>query len=553
MFATFSRSISGIATLLSLASLGAMGVACSGAEANDRTENGVVESASNNAAGTGSDGQQASKALSVEARLDACAQDPRVIAGLVSQDVCAGADIFFRETFAGNGRTCGSCHPVANNTTLDVPFVTALHETNPQDPLFVYENNPDLRELETSDLLEFATIVENLDGFQEPTQRFVSRSVSHVLSLATTIAPDPADGTASSPLERTGWSGDGAPGDGSLRAFLEGAIKQHFTKSLERRPDVDFRSPSALEAELTRTFQLSLGRLKELNLEQVRIQDEQGEDGRRAFLDTERGRCNVCHTNAGANFIDTGKNRNFDSGIRNGSSVAVVKRGMVDGASLEDGGFGGAELAHPNLDTFGVVNAFGDGTFSPPPLIEAADTPPFFHNAFRASDKFGAGGDIDGAVTFYASPAFRDSPGAKFLEKRFGTPLDLQPLDAAAIGRFLRILNGAFNIDIASQRLQAASTLALRFNETRPDIQKRLLELAIAELDDALEVLGADIYPAAQESVRVAKDEIALGLAAASWSERQRRASNALELCQTARALFGSNIDFELGAGNLMF
>jgi hypothetical protein len=226
---------------------------------------------------------------------------------------------------------------------------------------------------------------------------------------------------------------------------------------------------------------------------------------------------------------------------------------VVDGASLEDGGFGGAELAHPNLDTFGVVNAFGDGTFSPPPLIEAADTAPFFHNAFRASDKFGAGGDIDGAVTFYASPAFRDSPGAKFLEKRFGTPLDLQPLDSSAIARFLRILNGAFNIDIASQRLQAASTLALRFNETRPDIQKRLLELAVAELDDALEVLAGDIYPAAQESVRLAKSEIALGLTAASWSERQSRTSNAFEQCQAARALFGSNIDFELGAGNLMF
>ncbi|HKO47778.1 MAG TPA: hypothetical protein VJV79_08645 [Polyangiaceae bacterium] len=547
-----SRSSGGV---FAFVTLGAISIACSGSErgGHDSNPNDAPESAADKPEAPGLAGQGRANTLPVEARLDACADDPRVIAGLVTQSICAGADIFFRETFAGNGRTCGSCHPVGNNTTLDQPFVTALHESNPKDPLFVFETNPALRELETSDLLGFGNILENLDGFQDPSERFVSRSVSHVLSLATSIAADPADGTANAPLERTGWSGDGAPGDGSLRAFLEGAIKQHFTKDLERRPNVDFRLPTVQEADLTHTFQLSLGRLNELNLEQVRLEDAEGEEGRRAFLDPQRGRCNVCHANAGANFIDTGKNRNFDSGIREGSSVVFATRGVLDGIGLEDGGFGGAELEHPNLSTFGVVNAFGDGSFSPPPLIEAADTAPFFHNAFRASDKQGAGGDIDGAVGFYATPAFRDSPGAKLLEQRFGAALDLQPLDAAAIARFLRILNGAFNIDIARQRLQAASSLALRFNDTRADIQTRLLELAVTELDDALEVLDANIYPDAQERVRSAKGEIALGLAATTWSERQRRTANASAHCQGARALFGSNIDFVLGAGNLMF
>src|ERR1700704_3212008 len=46
-----------------------------------------------------------------ETRLNTCKQDQRVLAGLVTAEICAGADIFFRETFAGNGRTCGSCHP----------------------------------------------------------------------------------------------------------------------------------------------------------------------------------------------------------------------------------------------------------------------------------------------------------------------------------------------------------------------------------------------------------------------------------------------------------
>lgn len=531
--------------------LASISSACSGGERADRASNAGAESVTENAVGSGSDG--AGKAVSVEARLLACAEDPRVLAGLVPETVCAGADIFFRETFGGNGRTCGSCHPAANNTTLDVPFVTALREANPNDPLFVYETNPALRELETSDLLQFATILENVDGFQDPTHRFVSRTVSHVLSLATSTAPDAADGSANPPVERVGWSGDGAPGDGSLRAFLEGAIKQHFTKDLARRPNVDFRPPTSQEAELTRTFQLSLGRLNELDLERVRIEDEQGEAGRKAFLDPQRGRCNVCHHNAGANFIDTGKNRNFDSGIREGSSVAFVTRGVVDGESLEDGGFGGAELEHPNLVNFGITNAFGDGTFNPPPLIEAADTAPFFHNAFRATDKQGGGGDIDGAVGFYATPAFRASPGAKLLDERFGAPLELQPVDSFAIAQFLRILNAAFNVDIASQRLQAASTLAPRFNDTRSDIQKGLLELAVAELDDALEVLTANTYPDARERLSKAKDEIALGLGAEAWSERQSRTANALAQCRSARSHFGANIDFVLGTGNLMF
>src|SRR5690242_16829675 len=67
--------------------------------------------------------ESVAQALTAAQRLAACAQDPRVVAGLVTQQICAGADIFFRETFNGNGRTCGSCHPVANNMTVDRTFI----------------------------------------------------------------------------------------------------------------------------------------------------------------------------------------------------------------------------------------------------------------------------------------------------------------------------------------------------------------------------------------------------------------------------------------------
>src|SRR5690349_13376443 len=70
-------------------------------------------------------------ALSDQQRLTACAQDPRVVAGLVSQRICAGGSIFFQETFNGNGRTCGTCHSAQNNTTLDVPFINGLEPSHP--------------------------------------------------------------------------------------------------------------------------------------------------------------------------------------------------------------------------------------------------------------------------------------------------------------------------------------------------------------------------------------------------------------------------------------
>lgn len=498
-----------------------------------------------------------STSLTAEQRLDACTRDPRVVAGLVSAEVCAGADIFFRETFGGNGRTCGSCHPQENNTTLDATFIAALKQRNPNDPLFIADNDPSLSQLETTDLQNFAAILENVDGFADPTHRFVSRTVSHVLSLKTSVTRDPGDGTASPPLERTGWGGDGV-GDGSLLAFLEGAIKQHFTKDLRRRPNVDFRLPSPQEADLTRTFQLSLGRLNELNLNQVSIVDARAEEGRLAFMDPQRGRCNVCHSNAGANFLDTGLNRNFDNGIRFASNANFITRGTVDGALLADAGFGGQDLAHPNFDTgeIGVNDGFGNGTFSPPPLIEAADTAPFFHNAFKFQSRLPD--DIEEAVNFYRLPsdAFGRSLGGKSLAQRFGTPLTLSGEDAGSIARFLRVLNAAFNIDIAKQRLEAARTLVGSFGDTRADVQIRLMELAVVELDDALEVMLAEtgeIYPGVRASLSQAKDEVALGVAATSSSQRQTRIINALSRISAGRSQFGAGITFQLGQGNLMF
>ena len=495
--------------------------------------------------------QTQSSALTAQDRLAACAQDPRVVTGLVSQQICAGADIFFRETFNGNGRTCGTCHPMSNNTTLDAQFIQSLP---PTDPLFVFETNPALANLENGTALhQRGVILENVDGFEDPTHKFSVRGVPHVLSMKTSIAADTGDFTTIPPVERTGWGGDGAPGDGSLRQFLNGAITQHYPKTLQRRVGIDFRLATNQELDLVLAFQLALGRLNDLNLAQVILTDAVAQDGKNAFMDNSRGRCNVCHFNGGATSDATGKNRNFDTGTRLAQAFPTVP--TFDGVFLFDGGFGGQGLAHPNFRAIEVPsqtgpNSFGNGTFNAPPVIEAADTLPSFHtNAF--------GGNIESTVSFYATTLFTDSPAARDLDQRFKFPANVGP-NISQIGRFLRALNVALNLDMAKQRLRASQTILNRFRDQQVAIQKELIRLADAELVDAVTLLAdpniqQPFYPVSVDRINLARSEIATALAAANATGRQGPLSNAISRVENARDPIGSNITFTLGQGNLMF
>jgi hypothetical protein len=477
-----------------------------------------------------------------------------VVTGLATQQVCAGADIFFNETFAGNGRTCGTCHPSSNNTTLDPGFISQLHASNPNDPLFVFETNPALANLEVGDrLFSNAVILENVDGFEDPTHKFALRGIPHVLSMATSIAADTGDGTTTPPIERTGWSGDGAPDNGSLRSFLTGAVKQHYTKTLNRVAGTDFRVPTSQELDLVLAFQQVIGRTNELDLTQVNLFDADANSGRLAFMDPLRGRCNVCHFNAGAKSQDTGKNRNFDTFTRLTATANFTP--IFNGVALFDGGFGGKGLTQPNFDADnnGVNDSFGNGTFNTPPLIEAADSGPFFHNNFI--NVFNTGSDIEDSVFFYVEQ-FTGSPADLALRARFGgTPITLAGNDGFNIGRFLRALNVALNLDIAKQRLRAAMTLFNRFGDTRVDLQIKLMQLADAELNDAHDVLATGkvtqpFYPVAVDRIGLAKSEIAIAITSPA-SSRGGHLSNAISRVENARDQIGANVTFNLGSGNL--
>ncbi len=431
--------------------------------------------------------------LAAAAALAACdARPPDPQAALIAK----GREIFFNETFNGNGRTCGTCHREENNFAIDAAFIATLPKN---DALFVAEFNPDLKQnFENPRLMrEFGLILENLDGFDDLANRFTMRGVPHVLALRNSIASPQGP--------RTGWSGDGAPGDGSLRSFATGAVIQHFTRTLNRVAGVDFRLPTDAELDALEAFQLSLGRQADLALP-LPLRGTVAKRGQEIFLNDGLGKCNTCHRNAGANRAD-GNNANFNTGVEDLPDLPA----RLTGEKV------------PRDDGFGRP---GDGTFNTPPLVEAADTGPFFHN--------NAVETIEGAVAFYNGQAFNNSPSGRFLASTDpnGVGIRLDATQIVAVAAFLRVINALENIRLASELL--ARSEALGFFERAE--AKRLLRLAAAETDDAIAVLaGGGLHPEAvarlDEARRLAER------AADSFFSRRGLTRDAIAAQERARAL----------------
>ncbi len=380
--------------------------------------------------------------------------------GDLAQLIVRGEKLFFNETFNGNGRTCGTCHPAENNFTIDPAFIATLPNT---DPLFVAEFTRDLREnFENPRLMrEFGLILENLDGFDDLKNRFVMRGVPHVLAQRTSI--DSPQGP------RTGWSGDGAPGDRSLRSFAVGAVIQHFTKTLNRVAGVDFRLPTDEELDALEAFLRSLGRQQDLTLP-LPLKGTVAKRGQQIFLDNSLGKCNLCHRNAGATADFGGGNignANFNTGVENLPDQPPDLTG---------------ERVPPD-DGLGTP---GDGTFNTPPLVEAADTGPFFHNNAIET--------IEGAVAFYNGAAFNNSPSGRALARTDpnGVGIRLDATQVVAVAAFLRVINALENI--------RASIELLEVSAEKPFFERKqttkLLERAAHETQDSILVLaGGGLHP----------------------------------------------------------
>lgn len=427
---------------------------------------------------------------------------------LPAQDILAvsianGRKIFFAETFAGNGRTCGSCHRENNNLTIDPNFIATL---GPLDPLFVAETNIVLEDLENPPVMRATgDILENLDGFNKPG---VLRGVPHTLAMLRSRTPDATVLTGGF-TDALGWSGDGAPanefvtipvsnnpGDGNItiqlrgtiRDFAIGAVRQHFPKRLNRVRDVDFRLPNLSELNDLEAFQLSLGRQVDLQINPgarnpLVLTGALPSIGQSLFQTPfvpGGGTCNGCHGNAGAN-TPAGINGNFDTNVED---LPLQPARLIDASIPLDGGFGAAPCTGS-----GGAQPCGDGKFNTPPLVEAADTGPFFHNNSINT--------IEGAVQFYQFGL----PGA-FPSPQFG------PAQVQAIAAFLRVINALENIRAAIDLEERAKLLSNQKAATE------LLELSVAELEDAIEVLShASLHPVAVQRLRaaIALDQEAMG------------------------------------------
>jgi cytochrome c peroxidase len=362
-----------------------------------------------------------------------------------SEIIARGRDIFFNEAFDGNGRTCGSCHPAENDFAIDPAFIATLSD---DDPLFVAEFNPDLeRNFENPRLMrEVGLILENQDGFDDLENNF---------------------------------SGDGSPGDGSLRSFATGAVIQHFTKTLNRVPGVDFRLPTDEELDALEAFQFSLGRQEESTLP-LSLEGTVAARGQEIFNDATLGKCSACHFNAGANgdpniFGADAGNLNFNTGVEDLPDQPADLTG---------------ELVLPD-DGFGTP---GNGAFNTPSLIEAADTGPFFHNNSVET--------IEGAVAFYNGDAFNNSPAGQLIAGATGSGINLDATQVVAVAAFLRVINTLENIRQSIELLDSFVRREFLGNEEFD----QLLERAIQETGDSIRVLTAGgLHPIAVAHLREAR------------------------------------------------
>jgi hypothetical protein len=201
-------------------------------------------------------------------------------------------------------------------------------------------------------------------------------------------------------------------------------------------------------------------------------------------MDNALGKCNICHANAGANAIVPPNtnlgNANFNTGVENLPDIPQKLTG---------------ERVPPD-DGLGVP---GDGTFNTPPLVEAADSGPFFHN--------NAVETIEGAVAFYNGDAFRNSPSGRFLASTDpnGVAIKLDATQVVAVAAFLRVINALENIRQTRLLLQES----LMEPPPRREDPRNLLTRAIRETEDAIQVLVAgSLHPPAVRHLKTSSQLI---------------------------------------------
>lgn len=410
---------------------------------------------------------------------------------VMGEQIALGRELFMNETFAGNGRTCTTCHRLDNNHTIDPKYIAKLPAN---DPLFVAETNPELKELENSKLLrQFGLVLANVDGFSRPG---VFRGVQHTLAIASSITPE-SDKEGKFVLNSLGWSGDGSTGDGSLRLFTTGAIIQHLPKTLKRVANVDFRLPTDTELDALEAYMLSLGRAQDPDLDKLYFSSPVVQRGRELMHSKDQGtaQCKGCHFNGSANSFTTFQNGNRDTGVEN---MPENPARLTWQPMPVDGGFGKNERKNCGWDK--KQTCYGNGEFNVTTLIEAADTAPFFHN--------NSVNTIEEAVAYYNTNAFRDSPGANPVDPALIPPrtvcdrcTHLESTQVVSVALFLRTMNAIENMRSSYEMVKQVKQLGLTSG-------REILSLAMADIEDAIEVLEGGEIIANPEALNLLKQTL---------------------------------------------
>lgn len=266
----------------------------------------------------------------------------------LANEMKSGRDLFTKETFDGNGRTCATCHIPNRGFTITPGIIKRLPKN---DPLFVFKTNKELAQLENEKLLKKrALFLENIQGFKKRPFFRGSPSVENAAKTA--------------PFGHSGNIGD-------LKSFSMGAIEQHLPRTMKREKNVDFRVPTQQELKAMEAFQLSVAfpRNKNFNFDSF-VKTEQEKRGQELFFG--EGRCGAfCHVGP-----VLGNSRTFDTGV---VDLPINKRDRLP------------------LDT-----GDGGGGFDTPQLFGIARTGPYFHD--------NSVNTLKEAVAFYTTSTFANAP-----------------------------------------------------------------------------------------------------------------------------------------------
>ena len=269
--------------------------------------------------------------------------------------------------------------------------------------------------------------------------------------------------------------GDGAPGPGRLADFTNGAINQHFTRSLNRVAGTDFRVATEDEGQRRRALH---ARARPQERDRPR---RRSASATRAPMPAASASSRWAATAATTTPAPTPAaahsdvNRNFNTNVEAARNAALA-------GFPRDGGFGQAPRPTPTARSATRPSTRRRSSRRPTPVRSSTPTPP---SAARPRTTPRA-----------PTPSSRRSPSTPRRPSPTGRAATAQPLainatDITNIGRFLRAVNAVFNIQMATKRLQGSQhrqPLRQR-HASQLAVQRRLLSLAIVEVDDAISVL----------------------------------------------------------------